>query len=337
MKRKPVIILLHVLGCIGFLAIPVLFSPDLKNPELFHVPPFQRDFLSYVLLIGFFYFNYFILIPELYFRKQYVFFFISALACFFFIQLICHLIIPQHNPPPPPPGDHPHLQPRFLMDYAHNFSQFIAVFIFSMLLRISTRWKQVEKEKLNAELSYLKAQINPHFLFNTLNSIYSLAILRSDETPNAVVKLSDMMRYITTETQNEFVSLEKELAYVGNFIALQKIRLGNTVEVNYSVAGEMRDKKIAPLLLIPFVENAFKYGVNPEEPSAIIISILIRDKELTLHVINKKVNIDYSKGSKSGHGIENTKHRLQLCYPGRYKLRIDDTHAEYSVHLNITL
>ena len=130
------------------------------------------------------------------------------------------------------------------------------------MLKINSRLKLAEKEKVNAELSYLKAQINPHFLFNTLNSIYSLAIEKSDYTATAVVKLSSMMRYVITDASHKFVPLEKEINYISNYIELQKLRIDSSIKLMYTVTGDISDKKIAPLVLISFIENAFKYGVN---------------------------------------------------------------------------
>lgn len=345
MNKKSLTILFHVLGCIGFLLIPILFSPGTSSSgKLFSIPPFQRDFVTYLLLVIFFYVNFFILVPDLYLNKKYFYFFLLVFGCYLVIQFVPNILFPGGHgihPPPMPPGDHPGHRPPPpgppMLALANRFFQFLAVMIFSMLLRISDRWKQVEKEKLSAELSYLKAQINPHFLFNTLNSIYSLAIQRSDETATAVVKLSDMMRYVTTEAHNNLVSLEKELAYISNYVELQKIRLGKTIRVDYTIEGSARNKMITPLLLIPFVENAFKYGVNPEEECYIVIIIRMMESELNLYVMNKKVSVDYSKESESGHGIQSAKHRLEFGYPGKHELLIKDESAAYSVSLRITL
>ncbi|HRD40256.1 MAG TPA: sensor histidine kinase, partial [Bacteroidia bacterium] len=185
------------------------------------------------------------------------------------------------------------------------------------------------------ELSYLKAQINPHFLFNTLNSIYSLAIQKSDETANAVVKLSGMMRYVLTESQNEFVSLQKELDYINNYIELQKTRLDSTIKLHYTITGTTTGKAIAPLILIPFIENAFKYGVNAEENSEITIEISVNEAAINLFVKNNKVSIRPDPENRSGLGIENTKSRLLLLYPGKHYLNIDDNSASFSVSLSI--
>jgi len=151
--------------------------------------------------------------------------------------------------PVPPPG-------RFndyLFPALHYIFIFLALVFFSLILRINNRLKQSEQERLNAELMYLKAQINPHFLFNTLNNIYSLAVERSEQTPNAVVRLSSMMRYVIDDAGKNFVSLQRELGYIRNFIELQMIRFGDVVDLNLNINGTPGNNKIAPFILIPFI------------------------------------------------------------------------------------
>jgi len=345
MKNKTGQVLLHITGCIAFLSLPVLLSPDVSwNFKFLKLPPFQEDFLSYTLLLLFFYLNYFWLIPALYFREKYLYYIAGIITCYVVIALLPDLLVPgNHGTPTGPPPDHfntampggppSHVIPRF----EHLF-QFIIVLILSALIRINNRLKQSEKEKVNAELSYLKAQINPHFLFNTLNSIYSSAIEENaDNTASAVVKLSGMMRYVISEAHHDYVSLEKEIAYITDYIALQKIRLGDTVQVNYQVSGNATGKKIAPLVLISFIENAFKHGVNPEEKSAIATDIRITAQHLQLLVINSKVKTVNSDDRSTSIGIENTRNRLQLLYPAKHELVIKEDAKEFIVSLKINL
>lgn len=193
------------------------------------------------------------------------------------------------------------------------------------------------RDKLDAELSYLKAQINPHFLFNTLNSIYSLALQKSDDAANAVVKLSGMMRYVLTESQRESVSLEKEINYIKDYVELQKLRLGNAVRLDFNISGNAAQKQIAPLLLIPFIENAFKHGVNAEENSEIKIEINVTESAVNLFVKNNKVNVDNTTDVKTGLGVENTKNRLILLYPDKHHLTIDDNPLSFAVSLSINI
>lgn len=366
-------VLAHLLGIVLFLSIPILISPDLLNLErLFTIPPFLRDFFTYLLLLGFFYLNYYLLIPKFYQHKKYLIYIFIVVGCYLFAESLPRLFIrdfhvqkpqmhefpPTHFPhvpgPPmheshnhemPPPDFHQppqgHRPPPFFMktvfwiDLSRHFFLFTGVLFFSLMLKINERLKLAHKEKINAELSYLKAQINPHFLFNTLNSIYSLAIQKSDDTANAVVKLSGMMRYVLTESQNEFVSLQKELNYISDYIELQKMRWDANVRLNFKISGDAVGKNIAPLVLIPFIENAFKYGINPEENSEITIEIGINEAAINLFVKNNKVSVRPDPENKSGLGIENTKSRLQLMYPGKHYLTIDDNPATFSVSLSI--
>jgi LytS/YehU family sensor histidine kinase len=161
--------------------------------------------------------------------------------------------------------------------------------------------------------------------------------MKSDETPTAVVKLSGMMRYVLSEAATDFVSLEKEIIYIKNYIDLQKIRFGESILLDFTINGQANGKQIAPLILISFIENAFKHGVNAEEDSDIKIKIDIAENELFLYVFNKKVTVNISEENKSGLGVENTRNRLELLYPKRHKLSIYDTDEQYLVELSIVL
>lgn len=343
MNDKTRQVLIHLVGSVGFLALPFLFMSQTRVPMQSYFNPLGiKDILNYVLLVLFFYLNYYLLIPSLYFKKKYLSFFMVVGLAFVAIIYLPDLLV--SSPPPKsfpvnapsfpgPPPPSPHGDSLFTQ---HLFL-FLIVFFFSLVLRISNQWRQTEREKLNAELSYLKAQINPHFLFNTLNSIYSLAIEKSDHTATAVVKLSGMMRYVLSESANDFVPLTKEIDYIQNYIELQQIRFGDSISLSFGVNGVANGKKITPLILIPFVENAFKHGVNAEEYSLINIQLDMHEKELQLKVFNNKVTVKLSEENKSGLGIDNTKNRLNLLYPERHSLTIEDAKDSYSVILTMTL
>jgi len=345
-------ILLHAFYCMLILLFPVFFSPDFDYSFRFvNNRFFQRDFLAFVLLILFFYFNYFLLLPQFYFRKRYIVYIIILLGCYCVVSMVPVLVLPGHgwwhgrgggrfmHGPGGMYGHggfrgRPHNNLFFLFPGQH-FVQFLMAVVISLLLKINNRWKESEKQRVDTELAYLKAQINPHFLFNTLNSIYALAIEKSDDTPTAVVKLSGMMRYVISESAQEFVSLEKELAYVKDYIELQQLRMPQSVQLDLELKGVTAGKKIAPLILIPFIENAFKYGINPEVPAPIQISLVIEGNELRLRVHNRKVRTNISEQDKSGLGLENTRNRLQFLYPGLHMLVITDTADEFIVSLTI--
>lgn len=344
MRKKTGIVLLHIVSCLVFLALPILFAPGpgfsfdiLTNPHTL------RDFLGYVLMLGFFYLNYYLLIPRLYFAQKYVYFVLSVLLCFTLVAFIPRLIVSDYliniNRPPTGPFQQPFIENPSINIFviSHSIFQFLVVFLVSLYVKINARLKQAEREKVTSELSYLKAQINPHFLFNTLNSIYSLAIQKSDNTALAVVELSGMMRYVISEADKDFVPLQKEIDYVCSYIALQKIRLGKTVNVWFDVTGSTINQKIAPLILIPFIENAFKYGVNPEENSLIKIDIHIDENTLHLHVVNNKVTVRPVLKAEGGLGLTNTKSRLGLLYQSKYELEIIDNPKDFLVSLRLEL
>jgi len=196
--------------------------------------------------------------------------------------------------------------------------------------------KEAEKEKLHNELALLKHQINPHFLFNTLNSIYSLALIKSDQTAEAVMKLSDMMRYVIQDVEHETVPLELELAYVNHYVELQKIRLSQNVDVQIHLAGDPKPYVIPPMILVPFIENAFKYGTSSHENAMIRIDLSITEGVLTFKVSNQ-VFAGREKMETFGIGIQNTRQRLNLMYPGRHQLDLTNTSKVFMVNLEITL
>lgn len=213
--------------------------------------------------------------------------------------------------------------------------RFVMIVLLSMGIASYNRLKQIEEAKLKAELSYLKAQINPHFLFNTLNSIYALTVQKSDNAPESVTKLSSIMRYSITDAAQDFVGLDKELNYINAYVELEKLRLTEKVKLNYSVTGNAEGKKIAPLIFIPFIENAFKYGVSTKDNSVIDIAIKIEAASLNVAVKNTKARANLE--NKLGLGIENTKKRLRLSYPGKHQLEIINAEKSFSVNLSIVL
>lgn len=345
MFRKKYEWVFHVAACTLFLPIPFFSTPEHNSNRVFSISDFViRDLVQYMLLVAFFYLTYMVLIPRLYFTKKYIYFSIVILTGMWLIAFIPHVLfnnfpeVRMPMPPPPHAGEMHHDKRNFFFARInHNLFLFLAIALLALLLRIRNRWLQTEKEKLNAELLYLKAQINPHFLFNTLNSIYSLAIQKADTTPEAVQKLSSMMRYILTEANNNFVPLEKEIDYIKNYIDLQKLRFGSEVKLNYSIWGNPSNKSIAPLILISFIENAFKYGMNAAEDTNIKIVINMYEKRVEMLVINNKVTVAVSEESRNGIGIENTRSRLELLYPYAHELVITEDEKQFTVKLNIEL
>jgi len=199
----------------------------------------------------------------------------------------------------------------------------------------------LRQEKLNAELNYLRSQLNPHFLFNVLNMAYSTASQNGDEkTADIIEKLSGLMRYMLYESNVEKIELEKEIEYITNYINLQKMRFAEDlpVKVNFDIYGDCSTCRLAPLILIQFIENAFKYGVKLEKESEINILLKVTDHNLEFSVINPIfINPVINTNKASGIGIENVRKRLELLYPGKHKLRIEKSVNSFTVELLIKL
>lgn len=202
---------------------------------------------------------------------------------------------------------------------------------------LEARRKELANEKLIAELNFLKAQINPHFLFNTLNNLYYLAYSKSEHTTEVIAKLSQMMRYMIYDSNHPKVLLNKEIEYMQSYISLERLRLNNQIPIDFEIHGNTENVRITPLIFITFLENAFKHGVSNNNPKAWVnLSIHVTGKECVYLVKNSKDNGN-GKNDKSGIGLQNVKRRLELSYPGQYQLTVDDKPETYSVQLNMTL
>lgn len=195
--------------------------------------------------------------------------------------------------------------------------------------------RQLKAEVIKAELAFLKSQINPHFLYNTLNYVYSLAIPVSDQLATAILRLSDLMRYTLTESPDGMVKLIKEVEYLQSYVELSKMRFNPNCFVELDTSDIDESEKVAALMLIPFVENAFKHGVINDAQYPIRIQLQARNKELNFEVINK---ISYGqKDHSSGIGLVNVQRRLDLLYTGRYELIVNNDSTLYKVSLKIQL
>jgi len=217
-----------------------------------------------------------------------------------------------------------------------NSYAFYLTFIIALILRTHRQLQDMEHLRVQSELSYLKAQINPHFLFNTLNSIYALSLMKSDLTPKAILKLSSLMRYVVTESEKEWIPIQQEIQYIQDFIALQKLRLNEATQIILESDSFQNHQKIAPMLLVPFIENAFKYGVSPGTSSTIHIKILEKDQLLYFYCSNEQLPIDVSTIEKTGTGINNTTKRLDAIYHRKYQLNITEENRKFIVELTIT-
>lgn len=222
------------------------------------------------------------------------------------------------------------------------------VLLLTLVIQIFKQWftqeqqhQEIAREKLNAELNFLKAQVHPHFLFNTLNNLYSLTLQASPAAPLTVLKLSELMSYMLYDSQSAMVSLSKEINHIRNYVELEKIRYGNRLDVSVNVSGEIVGKQIAPLLLIPFAENAFKHGISNETDN-VWVTIDIKEKAgwLNVKVENSRTEDGISatdKNSSSGIGLQNVLRRLDLLYPGSHQLELKKEPDRYMVDLKIKI
>ncbi len=298
-------------------------------------------FLLYAIIyISLFYLNYLLLLPKFLYKKQYGFYIITAIvaivfygfAKYGFAVFIKQYVLPSAKIPK-------------IAFWSNFFSSVFTGLIFLLLsttLKFTVDWflneriqRDLENQRLNAELAFLRSQINPHFLFNSLNSIYSLAYQRSETTPAAILKLSEIMRYMLYECNDNKVDLAKEFKYLENYIDLQKIRFCNKVYIDYKFEGIVGNQQIVPLLLIAFIENAFKHGVanNPLTPIRLLIDL--SEDHLYFFIQNKKHN--NNRDASGGVGLNNVKRRLNLLYPGKYNLNIKDEKDAYTIELSLIL
>jgi len=218
------------------------------------------------------------------------------------------------------------------------------IVLFVGLLRFAVDWfefearkKEVENEKLTAELNFLKAQINPHFLFNTLNNLYYLAYTKSENTTEVIAKLSQMMRYMIYESNHAKVLLSKEIEYMQSYISLERLRLNNQIPIQFDIEGNPENIWIAPLIFITFLENAFKHGVNNSDPKAWVkLQIKIDGSECYYTVENSKPTVPQGN-EKSGIGLQNVQRRLELSYPDQHTLTVTEDAETYKIELKLTL
>jgi len=246
---------------------------------------------------------------------------------------------------PGPPGPGFVRSPfRAMHRYNYFFNALFLLFI-SIGLRvlernaaIEKRQKELEKEKLNSELAFLKNQISPHFFFNTLNNIYSLISINAHDSQEAVLKLSKLMRYLLYESENGLTLLSSEIEFMHNYIDLMRLRMTEKVDLKVDFPEKYENHSIPPLLFISFVENAFKHGISYREKSFIHIALSIDKEGLSFRCSNSVVRAaETARPEHSGIGMENIRKRLSLLYPDKHQLKVDKKDASFDVELLIDL
>ena len=324
--------------------------------------PYQlwiRQAIVLILLAGAYYLNAFVLVPTFLLKSRiwyFLLFIILTIVALLVINsfaerwLNIHQLMDaafhQHGPPQRPHrergggGGGPHLDSITLM------MAFLVIGISTSVTTIQ-KWQAdklhnqvLQQEKTSSELSFLKAQINPHFFFNTLNNIYALTHINVETSRKAIHQLSRMMRYLLYDTQQTTTMLSQEIAFIKDYISLMQLRLTDAVVINFEEPEVLKDVPIAPMLFLPFVENAFKHGISATQASHIGINIVQEDTVLKLSVRNSILkDQSVSLDDYSGIGLNNTRRRLDLLYPGKYELLINELtdNNEYLVQLTLNL
>jgi two-component system LytT family sensor kinase len=316
----------------------------------------RRTFTSYEILVLFgyygcinisiFYINYTLLIPQLVKVQKKYGLYVLSIGLLILVMGVLKTVLASLNSDVLLTEINPDTGKKITSDISAYAVQTIFAsgffIVVSSLLKFAIDWfayervqRDLESEKKDMELQFLKSQLNPHFLFNSLNNIYSLAYQKSDKTADAILKLSEIMRYMIYESNDRWVSLSKEIEYVQSFIELQKLRFKDGASVVLTLNGEIDDQQIVPLILIAFVENAFKHGVANDPKDPILINLIANQKILHFSIQNKKNNSN--KDEMGGVGLNNVERRLQLLYPERYKLNILNSPTHYTSELMLDL
>jgi two-component system LytT family sensor kinase len=338
--QKWAIIARHVIAWLVFFSLPYLLHPSNDNWEREHINDKQiwtfYQYYSYLVLIIFFYLNAWVFIPKLIYKKKIVEYTLYILGVFFYMLASRYVF-----------------EKLFLKPHATDIKPTIlfTFFVFFFVLSASTAFQMIvdkvkqdrknsarENENLKTELSLLRSQVSPHFMFNVLNNMVSLARKKSDVLEPSLIKLSSLMRYMLYEADEDKVPLQKETEYLQSYIDLQQQRFGKNVAIDVSLEAADSTYEIEPMLLIPFVENAFKHGTGLIINARIDISLYTRPGMLFFSVRNKFNEASSEiKDKTSGIGLANVKRRLNLLYGDHYVLHIERKDDWFIVSLQLNL
>ncbi|MEP6750750.1 MAG: sensor histidine kinase, partial [Bacteroidota bacterium] len=355
-NRKKLQIVIHVAIWTGFLLLPFInFS---GQEEMLFKPGRTLQLLFFTInlfLVGFYYLHSLVLIRRLLAERKIARYIISILALLAFFIFIPNIYFQFVQTPtlsfpatmqPPVNSLTDRFGGRRVLPFAFpgTIVMFLLILIVSGGIKIINQWfrserrtEEIEKEKIVTELALLRLQVNPHFLFNTLNNIYSQAVTGSPDTAASVMKLSTIMRYVLEDVKNNLVPLTREIQFLENYISLQHVRLTEKSVINFKKNGKTEGKEIAPLLLIAFVENAFKYGISSHQTSVIEIQLEVTGNHLIFIVTNQKFDINPAIAANTGIGLTNTKRRLDLMYCNRHSLTVESEAGSFLTTLTLDL
>jgi signal transduction histidine kinase len=344
--RKAVVIFVHILVWALFGFTLIFYQPltwNVKLPEAFWI----KQILHLLVLVGLFYANAYYFVPKFLLKNKIAAFTVwivvvpvAALYLIYHIEIWLHVSEAMERVMKrPKPGGHRGVLDGFVL------MTVLLVLGISTSLAVIQRWQRdaqlredMEKQQIRSELSFLKAQINQHFFFNTLNNIYALSFTDVILSRDALLKLSRMMRYLLYETQSDKAVLSNEILFLKDYIELMKLRLHGSTEVIFREPKLAKDYSIAPMMLLPFIENAFKHGISAFQQTSIIIELEIEKDILQLRVKN---NVFHEKNAlamdSGGIGLSNTQRRLDLLYSGKHKLVIEDNKEENNFYIELQI
>jgi two-component system LytT family sensor kinase len=352
-------VLLHVLAWGILLGLPLYFIKRWDVGEDFIWLYYIGNIINGII----FYTNYLVLVPKYFFESRKHRYYLSVIVVLAFLYFVADRsnalvfkYIPHQNmreqtaataevrklAPPPKPEEFGRPPYREMHFFNYAMTSVFLVF-FSLGMRVLERHsqteklqKELEKEKLNSELAFLKNQISPHFFFNTLNNIYSLISINAEDSQKAVLRLSKLMRYLLYDSENGNTKLSNEIDFMNNYIDLMKLRMSSKISLKVTFPEKYDDINIPPLIFIPFIENAFKHGISYREKSFIDIGLTENQGSLLFRCANSVVKSrDENNSEHAGIGLENVTKRLNLLFPGKHEIKINKSDTEYEVLLQI--
>lgn len=335
----------HVIIWAVLFSFPFIFTG--RSTQVLSWNAYLRFFIGITSMMIVFYANYSLLVRKLLFRRKFGWFVFVNIMLIIFMAFFVHFLMeiiphPAEWTPPPRKRDSQDFNIHMLII---NATRFLFIALLGSLLQVTISWfrieeqrKELEQRRTEAELKNLKSQINPHFLFNTLNNIYSLVAINPERAQEAIHDLSRLLRYVMYDSSQPVVTLEKDLDFVKNYVELMRIRLPESVELRTFIHADTPQTKIAPLLFISLIENAFKHGVNNHKSSFIGLDIHQEKDQVICTIINSNFPKDNSSDmTGSGIGLPNLQKRLELLYPGRHLFSYGKENDNFRAYLSINV
>lgn len=335
---------IHIIAWGILCGFPIIMSISNSSDQTISWDKYVRFFIMLSSLMIVFYTNYLFFVKRFLFTRKTGLFILINIGLIIGIILLVHFCM-ELLPEPPLKPDRPPREGAYIGFLFWNSMVYVFTIVLSVAFRSTASWykteaerKDLERSRSEAELQNLKSQLNPHFLFNTLNNIYSLIAFSPEKAQEAVHDLSRLLRYVLYDSNQPFVPVEKDLDFVRNYVELMRIRLPEHVKLETDISALTPDTLISPLLFISLVENAFKHGVSNSKPSFIDLDIHQEGHDLICTIINSDFPKDVETDkSGSGIGLVNLQKRLELLYPGQYQFRCGKEGGNYCSYLAINL